>query len=214
MILLFSCVLILLGVYISLLSDTWTNRSAEGALAEEVRLLVSGEAARDYPSGTYLLPESVALKTADGAHVIFQQANGILTDYYTKLAELITATAAHTDGFVAVTGKTAETLWSSVSNQTNCIYVSYHTDVPLQLIGYFSSALSEQALRVGSVAPVWVRELVIYEAIGSSGRCGVLIRSSDGTVYTSGEWTDAGAVAAYSHPCRWGICRGTRRICA
>lgn len=189
MILLFACVLCLLAVYIALLSNTWSPESAYGDAVDEIRLLASGGDTSDYPSGMYLMPSSVLLRTEETSRILLQNGEGVMEDCYVRLAPLITAAASDTSCLRPLYGREATETWQQVSLLPSCIYVSYHLDLPLQIVGYFSAALTEQAMLVTSATPVLVKEMVFYE--DEAGDCQVLIRSSAGTVYLSETRSDA-----------------------
>ena len=76
MILLFACVLILLGVYIALLSDMWTKEDAYGGVVDKIHLLASGEHTADYPEGAYLLPESMLFRDGETSRMLYMSSDG------------------------------------------------------------------------------------------------------------------------------------------
>ena len=193
MLLLFACVLVLLAVYIALLSDTWSTEENYGNIVDEIRVLASGGDINDYPTGDYLLPESITLLTEGSSRALLQSVNGTMSSYYAKAAALLATVASDTDRFAARRGAEATARWEAVTELNSCLYLSYHSDLPLQVIGYFAAAFSENSLCVESSVPVLVKEMVLYE--DADGKHHAMIRSSTGTVYTCDNWSDPARIA-------------------
>ena len=151
-------------------------------------MLASGDDVKDYPTGTYLLPETVLLKSEERTRMLLQSANGAMETYYTSAAELLAAIASETGRFTVLSASEAEARWQSVCDLPACLYVSYHSDLPLQIVGYFAAALTENSLCVEDAAPILVKELVFYS--DAENGCRALVRASNGTVYSCSTWSD------------------------
>lgn len=188
MILLFACVLILLGVYIALLSDTWTKDNAYGGVVDKIHLLASGEHTADYPDGAYLLPETILFRDGETSRMLCMSSDGAMLASYTKISALLTEIFSNVSSFRSINARSAAIRWEELVNSDLCLYVSYHSELPAQIIGYFTAALTGTALRIESAEPILVQELAICKT--ENGEYLAMLRASNGALYACSSWND------------------------
>ena len=188
MILLFACVLILLGVYIALLSDMWTKEDAYGGVVDKIHLLASGEHTADYPEGAYLLPESMLFRDGETSRMLYMSSDGAMLASYTRTSELLTEVFSNASDFRWINEHSTVVRWADLVNSDSCLYVSYHSELPVQIVGYFTAALTDTALRMESADPILVKELAICKT--EDGEYIAMLRASSGALYACSSWDD------------------------